>query len=1068
MSARRKMVTGKDIKKRLRASEDQDPKISSTSDPLQKLIVSPGDNNMNKLNKLTEKQEDLLLNKIIMQMEKNKLKEAKKKDKSKSFRISLQPINEGKFIISHKDKRHIVKAQENSEPNRKPEPNKMKRILEESLIPFNDNDEMYVGPMPPQGDFMSGPFFLRDGMEMRKFPGPSNWKGDRGGRSLWENPPRMTVRSWNQPATWRHLPPHQHQRKYPPQQLPHPIDFPLTRVEELPVSSDIEPKDHLPSGAVNDDEIKTIVIDGVPKDIRFYGELGITFISWDDPRELTFQDDVVRQITFNNKESYTFSLNHSYKEVLVNGRLHKVKIGAPSREIFIDHVPYECRFGSAIRIDLDGVSITLKLEGLPPQVKIGDTKRTDLVAGKINVCIDAEVVPVFLDAKVQKFVLNGETHTLKFVNALETVLINDVPFNVEYGGLPEPIVINGKQHSIRFPVLPKGTKPGKVNIRDMEGNGNISPKFDKKSQESNSDTRDPALPIYRNLLQQENMSEWSSQNDMIPTLASIPKAGAHQVENQSNPDVPKSGTTTSEPIPIMNVGDLFQKLVAFGFITSTDQQNPPVSQEPMDENPPSSNKEISVEKPIAKPIFAPTLSKLRRNSCEKLRPIKFEQPKTLKVRQNVLYSTLYSGMQCGSCGMRFSPEASMQYSQHLDWHFRKNRRGKRNNRVANSRRWYYSLSDWKNYEEIEDVKEREKNYFDQQQQQADNVGVEAEEYAVNPSVSADPESTDECCDVCRDKFDYFFNEEKEEWHLKNAIRIEDKTYHPLCYEDYQQSLLDQTADESRIQSPKLAKQEETTIPGLEIILDVDDEDEDNNDVDTEPMEVVSLESDESKQVQDENDKTEQPLEKGGYDNNDDVILNEVAPIVIVVDDDEEMGQDGTESEMNNNTEVKRDSMDDGFVEVSCLVSLQIGKQMKIKAEPVDLGEFINQEALTGALPEEQPEEQLKEIPLSQTELLTNMDGNIELLFNTSSVPTSRISCNKIKINISKSLPVINKEKESVVESETPSETYIDPFEPIPPGEEPEAALKPSLKNIKLSKLPPVRKGHELTGLCAVM
>lgn len=54
-----------------------------------------------------------------------------------------------------------------------------------------------------------------------------------------------------------------------------------------------------------------------------------------------------------------------------------------------------------------------------------------------------------------------------------------------------------------------------------------------------------------------------------------------------------------------------------------------------------------------------------------------------------------------------------------------------------------------------------------------------------PSVPADPNSTDECCEVCRDKFDQFFNEEKEEWHLKNAIRIEDKTYHPVCYEDYQ-------------------------------------------------------------------------------------------------------------------------------------------------------------------------------------------------------------------------------------------------------------------------------------------
>jgi len=48
----------------------------------------------------------------------------------------------------------------------------------------------------------------------------------------------------------------------------------------------------------------------------------------------------------------------------------------------------------------------------------------------------------------------------------------------------------------------------------------------------------------------------------------------------------------------------------------------------------------------------------------------------------------------------------MWYSQHLDWHFRQNRRGKKNARVANSRKWYYSLSDWKNYEELEDLEER--------------------------------------------------------------------------------------------------------------------------------------------------------------------------------------------------------------------------------------------------------------------------------------------------------------------------------------------------------------------------
>lgn len=79
----------------------------------------------------------------------------------------------------------------------------------------------------------------------------------------------------------------------------------------------------------------------------------------------------------------------------------------------------------------------------------------------------------------------------------------------------------------------------------------------------------------------------------------------------------------------------------------------------------------------------------------------------------------------------------------------------------------------------------EKNYFDQQQQQLENASEEAEEEVEIPSVPADPDSTDECCEVCRDKFDQFFNEEKEEWHLKNAIRVDEKTYHPVCYKDNQ-------------------------------------------------------------------------------------------------------------------------------------------------------------------------------------------------------------------------------------------------------------------------------------------
>lgn len=79
----------------------------------------------------------------------------------------------------------------------------------------------------------------------------------------------------------------------------------------------------------------------------------------------------------------------------------------------------------------------------------------------------------------------------------------------------------------------------------------------------------------------------------------------------------------------------------------------------------------------------------------------------------------------------------------------------------------------------------EKNWFESQQQQQQTEGntENGEEEIEIPSVPAD-KTQDECCEVCHDKFDQFYNEEKEEWHLKMAIREDGKTYHPVCFEDY--------------------------------------------------------------------------------------------------------------------------------------------------------------------------------------------------------------------------------------------------------------------------------------------
>lgn len=90
----------------------------------------------------------------------------------------------------------------------------------------------------------------------------------------------------------------------------------------------------------------------------------------------------------------------------------------------------------------------------------------------------------------------------------------------------------------------------------------------------------------------------------------------------------------------------------------------------------------------------------------------------------------------------------------------------------------------------------EKNWFETQQ--SDEVGhdeANAHGESVMPSCPAGSTEGDKICEVCHEPFDQFYNEETEEWHLRPAIRVEERVYHPICYEDYKLSL---TLDESRM------------------------------------------------------------------------------------------------------------------------------------------------------------------------------------------------------------------------------------------------------------------------------
>ncbi|XP_043927937.1 pre-mRNA cleavage complex 2 protein Pcf11 [Protopterus annectens] len=160
----------------------------------------------------------------------------------------------------------------------------------------------------------------------------------------------------------------------------------------------------------------------------------------------------------------------------------------------------------------------------------------------------------------------------------------------------------------------------------------------------------------------------------------------------------------------------------------------------------------------------------------------------LKQRYESVINRLYTGIQCYSCGMRFTSSQTDIYADHLDWHYRQNRTEKDVSRKVTHRRWYYSLTDWIEFEEIADLEERAKSqFFEKAHEEVIQKTQEAAKEKEFQSVPAGPAGVDEFCEICQEQFEQYWDEEEEEWHLKNAVRVEEKIYHPTCYEDYKKT-----------------------------------------------------------------------------------------------------------------------------------------------------------------------------------------------------------------------------------------------------------------------------------------
>ncbi|KAI8843625.1 hypothetical protein BC829DRAFT_419987 [Chytridium lagenaria] len=130
---------------------------------------------------------------------------------------------------------------------------------------------------------------------------------------------------------------------------------------------------------------------------------------------------------------------------------------------------------------------------------------------------------------------------------------------------------------------------------------------------------------------------------------------------------------------------------------------------------------------------------------------------------------LYEGldMHCKQCGMRYfrTTDGNAKMQLHLDWHFRQNRRAKDKGRKAFSREWYQQEDEWVVERESDGKEAQAPTFFFDGKDPNETVP----EVVEIPSLPVEGDKVPPCS-VCNEDFEKYWDEDAEEWMIKNAVK----------------------------------------------------------------------------------------------------------------------------------------------------------------------------------------------------------------------------------------------------------------------------------------------------------
>ncbi|KAF8592392.1 hypothetical protein K439DRAFT_1503404 [Ramaria rubella] len=267
----------------------------------------------------------------------------------------------------------------------------------------------------------------------------------------------------------------------------------------------------------------------------------------------------------------------------------------------------------------------------------------------------------------------------------------------------------------------------------------------------------------------------------IQDAYSYSQARPPQVPNPSSlfPSTQPSATPTPVSLapvggPSTNIADLFNSLLKAGIVygTGTPSGAGPSATAPIAlEDVRPMNLEREADKEYERSIMSLSISLTTSDMAK---------------QRSGIVPFLYERMplQCKQCAIRY-PEGQVgkkQMEDHLDMHFRQNRKASQSVGRGHSRSWFVGADDW-----VDDVAvdAKGKRRTDGSSAKVAAAAAAAEEeaklresYVVVP---AGDEAKSIQCPICKETLKSEFLEDDEDWVWKNAIRVQGRIYHATCH-----------------------------------------------------------------------------------------------------------------------------------------------------------------------------------------------------------------------------------------------------------------------------------------------